>query len=250
MEKWHDPQTITFWLIIVLGVLLVLVFTIIRVAWLGFKRVIEAEREEAAMKLEHQRKLLETSVLIQEKERTRIAADLHDSLVGKLIGLQIKHQMQHDPHDIDKLLMDSIDEARRISHDLSPPMIDYKTLAELISGCAQSWEKSMDVRFASDVRTENELPAIVKVQFVRIVQEMLTNAWKYAHGSTVFIRLRHTPKGILLKIHDNGPGFDMEGRDGGLGMYNIELRMQQLGGKYRMRAAENRGVSAIFAVNT
>lgn len=250
MEKWHDAETITFWLIIACLVLLLLVFAVVGVSYLGFKRIVQAERNEANMQLEHQRKLLETSILTQEKERTRIASDLHDALIGKLLSTQLKHQLSHDPLEINQLLKESIEEARRISHDLSPPMIEEKTLSELIETIVSAWKKSINIRFCPDIRVEDCVPAMVKIQFIRIVQELVTNAFKYAEAEQVLIQLRHTPKGLFVRIADNGRGFDVKKHEKGLGMYNIELRMQHLGGKYRVKSAENKGVSAIFALPT
>ena len=248
MEKWHDAETITFWLIIVCLLLLLLVFAVVGVSYLGFKRIVQAERNEANMQLEHQRKLLETSILVQEKERTRIAADLHDALIGKLISTQLKQQLNRDPIEISQLLKESIEEARRISHDLSPPMIEEKTLSELIQTVVTAWKKTLSVTFHRDVRLPDSLPVMVKIQLLRIVQELDTNAYKYAEAENVLIHLRYTPTSLFLRVADNGKGFDIKKHEKGLGMYNIELRMQQLGGRYRVKSAENKGVSALFTV--
>jgi len=241
MEKWHDAQTITFWLVIACSVMFLLVFTIIRVAYVGFKRIVQAGIDESNMKLDHQKKLLETSILAQEKERVRIAADLHDALIGKLAK---------DPEEIDDMLQESISEARRISHDLSPPLIEHKSLGELIETVTDPWQKSIRIAFHQDIRQEDTVTPMIKIHFLRIVQELITNIYKHAQADQIDIHLRCTPKWITLLIRDNGRGFDPEAIKKGLGMYNIELRMQHIGGTYRIKPARSKGVSSILALES
>ena len=78
MEKWLDPKTIALWIIIVLAVISLLAVSFIRLVRINFRRMVEQRLKESRMQLEHQKQLLETSVVAQEQERTRIAADLHD----------------------------------------------------------------------------------------------------------------------------------------------------------------------------
>lgn len=60
------------------------------------------------------KKLLETEIFIPEQERERIAADLHDSIIGKLTALRIKNQLKHNREEIDKLIDESIDSNRNV----------------------------------------------------------------------------------------------------------------------------------------
>src|SRR5690606_28412729 len=145
MEKWLDPKTIALWIIIVLAVISLLAVSFIRLVRINFRRMVEQRLKESRMQLEHQKQLLETSVVAQE--RTRIAADLHDSLIGKLTVLRLKNQTQCDIQDIDLLLGESIAEARRISHDLSPPMLDHATLYELLKNTIAPWKEQFKVHF-------------------------------------------------------------------------------------------------------
>src|SRR5690606_8057756 len=103
MEKWLDPQTIAIWIVIVLAIILIFVFSFIKLVRIHFKRIVENKMREAQLKLEHQEKLLETGILAQEQERVRIAADLHDSLIGKLTVLRIKNQSGYPLEQIDLL---------------------------------------------------------------------------------------------------------------------------------------------------
>ena len=248
MEKWHEPQTITFWLIITGVLVFLLVFSLIRLSYLSFGGIMRAELKEANLQLEHQGKLLETSILAQEEERNRIAADLHDALIGKLISLQLRHALSHDPMETARLLEESIAEARRISHNLSPPFVEHRSPAELVALVLEQWNDQFTLSFYEDLRVQDPLPADVKMHLLRIVQELMTNVVKHAQASRVGVHLRHTDRGIALLVQDNGRGFDRETSTKGLGTYSLSLRVNHLKGSYRLRSAIHRGTSALVVL--
>ena len=248
MEKWQDPQVIALWI----GIALVLFFTIlifvIKIAHAGYKKMTEANLREARINLEHQKKLLETNLKAQEEERMRIASDLHDSLVGKLTTIRMQGQMGLPLNEIDKLLGESITEARRISHDLTPPLLEYTSLSELLDEQITPWQKKLDINYSADVRVEDDLAATIKIQVLRVVQELLTNTIKHAEASNISITLRHTEKGLLLIVKDNGKGFDTSVLKKGLGLHSLEMRMQYLNATYKVISALGKGTKTIIGV--
>lgn len=250
MDKWHEPQTVALWIAVVGVVICLLVYALIRMSYLSFGQVTRADFRMSRMQVSHQKKLLETSILTQEKERLRVASDLHDSLIGKLVSIQIKNQLLSNDTTIDLLLRESISEARRISHDLSPPMIDYEPLDELLAEVIDPLKKSLGIRFYRDIRRDHELQAKEKIQLIRILQELLTNCYRHAHAKNVNVHLRCSETAIVLLVADDGRGFDINASAKGLGMYNVELRMQYLGGSYRVRSIPGKGTSVICAVHS
>lgn len=241
MEKWQNSQTLATWLIVICVVVFLLAFWIVRLFHLGFARIVQTELKEAKQQLHHREELLE----VQEQERMRFAADLHDGLIGKLLAAQLKHQLPGRQEELDELLKEIIDDARRISHDLSPPLIEHSLLSDLIVGIVATWQKVIPIRFEQDIRTEERLPDRIKIQFVRIVQELLTNAIKHSEADGITIRLRYTPQWIVLRIRDNGKGI-ASAAGKGIGLHNVGLRMQHIGGHYRVQSAENKGVSVLL----
>lgn len=246
MEKWQDPQTIAPWIVIVILLIFLLVFSIIKLVYTGFKRMVENQLKESKMQLGHQKKLQETNIIVQENERRRFAADLHDTLIGKLTVLRIRNQLVHDQSETDRLLNDCIEEARRISHDLSPPMLEHTSFHELIYGLIAPWEKNTAIAFRQDIRSEVDFPVRSKIQLTRIFQELMTNISKHAGATHISIQLRQTDLWLILLVHDNGCGFDSEKEAKGLGMQNIQLRMQYLEGFYRFKSRKDKGTTALF----
>src|SRR5690606_553709 len=195
----------------------------------------------------HQEKLLETGILAQEQERVRIAADLHDSLIGKLTVLRIKNQSGYPLEQIDLLLGESIDEARRISHDLTPPMLEHISLDELLQNVLGGWSKSLYVAFYKNIIQETFIKPDVKMQITRIVQELIINIHKHSGATNVWVNLRITGNTIWMVVKDNGKGFDIATGKKGIGLQNIELRMLYLKGVHKIKSGQ-KGSTAILAI--
>lgn len=245
MEKWLDPKTIAIWIIIAAVMVSLLTVSIVKLVYINVKRQVESKLKESRLQLEYQKKLMETSVVVQERERARVAADLHDSLIGKLTILRLKNQIEYNFDETDRLLEESINEARRVSHDLSPPMLDDIELCDLIENMEEAWKKHLSILFHKDIRTATPHPGDVKLQVTRILQELIVNCNKHAEATAVFIGIRITDNCISMVVRDNGKGFDVEAMSQGLGMKNIELRVLYLKGVYKIKSGE-KGTTSVF----
>lgn len=248
MYKWLEPQTVLTWIGLAFIFVSTLVTGMVWLAYLSIKRINAAKLEEARIQVDHQKKLLETSIQVQEEERTRIAADLHDSLIGRLAGIRIGMRIPGQLPETDRLLEESIAEARRISHDLSTPLIEHRTLAELVEDIVQPWEKHFTIARVHRTYTTTRLPVGIKVQSMRIVQELLTNAFKHSGASHICAHIRHGETFLLLSLNDNGHGFDPRQVQKGLGLRNIELRVEYLRAAYRIKSSGGRGCSVLVAI--
>lgn len=248
MEKWQNPQVIAFWIAIVVIFIATLLFFVVRILHAGYKRMTEANLRETQLLLDHQKKLLEVNLYAQEKERMRIASDLHDSLIGKLVVVKMKSQIGASKTDIDLMLEESIAEARRISHDLTPPLLEFSKIEELVGDIISPWKEKLNVVYLNDIRRTEDLPPQSKIQVIRVVQELLVNINKHAVASSVIVHLRYTDKFFTLVVKDNGCGFDTSQLKKGIGLGNLELRMQSLKAGYKVKSAPGRGTVTIITV--
>jgi len=233
---------------IVLIFVFILAISIVLLVRENFQRISRSKLEEEKIGLEHQQKLLETNILVQEQERTRIAADIHDILIGKLTILKIKNEIAYDQQETDMLIKESIAVARRISHDLSLPMLKYTDLEQLVGEVIAQWKSIFDIRFTVDRRSESFFSDNVKIQITRILQELIMNIVKHAEAKTITIHLRHTDRWLFLSVKDDGRGFDISGNSKGLGLKNIEFRMEYIKGRYRYTSALGKGTSFLFII--
>ncbi|MCO6149580.1 sensor histidine kinase [Flavobacterium sp. NRK1] len=247
MEKWQDPKVIAFWIAIIVVFIVTLLFFVVRILHAGYKRMTEANLRETRMQLDYQKKLLETNLYAQEKERMRIAGDLHDSLIGKLVVIKMKNQLGASEADIDQALEESISEARRISHDLTPPLLEYSHIEELIDDIINPWKQKFKIVFCSDVRKTEDIKPEAKIQVLRVLQELLVNINKHADANSIIVHLRYTDKLFALSVKDNGCGFDTSQLKKGLGLANLELRMQYLNAEYKVKSVPGKGTTTIIA---
>lgn len=250
MEKWQDPRVIAFWIAIIVVLIVTIILFVVRIMHIGYKRMTEANLREAQLKLEHQQKLMETNLVAQERERQRIAADLHDGLIGKLTVIRMKSQIGAEPAEVENLVQDSITEARRISHDLTPPLLEHSPLADLIENLLEPWQQKMAIDYQTDIRVEDNLQLQQKLQMLRVVQELLTNIIKHAQAEKVTVHLRQSGTTLCLCVTDNGKGFDTAQLAKGLGLNSMELRMQYLNAKHKVKSAPGKGTRTVIAAKT
>lgn len=250
MEEWQKSETIVLWLIIGISFLVLLLVFIIFLTRMMFRKIVSRKIAESKVKLEHQQLLLSATIKTQEKERKRIAADLHDALISKLTILQIKEQSKEENEEAISLVGESIAIARGISHDLSPPLLEYTSLVELLEDTLHPWKKIIELAYRTDIYEDIDHSSDFKIQLIRIVQEILTNTSKHAKATCLSVHLRQSSKRLVLVIRDNGLGFSEEKKKKGLGLQNIETRVQYLKGHHKMKSKVNRGTSNIFMFNT
>jgi signal transduction histidine kinase len=246
METWKEPQTIILWIVIVGLFLVILLTVIIFLVHAIFKKIIKAKEKEASIQLAYQQNLLQTTIKTQEIERHRIAADIHDGLIGKLTAMKMEQEIkQKDQKTIDAL-HESISIARRISHDLSPPLIEFTKLPELIKELLYPWEQHIIITTIYDIRDEIAHTDDFKVQITRIIQEIITNIVKHANATQAIVHLKQTKNYMALRISDNGKGYDTTKNSKGLGTKNIETRVQYLKGVYKVISKLKKGTSNMF----
>lgn len=246
MEAWQQPETIIKWIVIALVFLVTLMAFIIFLVRMMYKKTLQTQMDEAQARLEHQQALLETTITTQEKERERIAADLHDALIGKLTVLKMQQQMQAGAIENTTLIDESIQIARRISHDLSPPLLEYVSLEELIKELLEPWANQWKIEATYLVHQKIEHSNTFKIHLTRMLQEVLTNCNKYAAARTLTLDYRQTPTSTMIRIQDDGKGFDPKAVHKGLGLKNMETRVTYLKGTYRITSAPNKGTTTLF----
>ena len=210
------------------------------------------ERRLADAKL---RALTERIIDTQEEERGRVARELHDSISQILIGVRYalelarKRVLVGDPKasvSLDKGiegLTEAIHEVRRISADLRPGVLDDLGLGPAL--------KSLIDEFARRTEIETEFKTVVfrnlldkdaKIALYRIAQEALTNVERHAKATHVSIEVFGHRNGATMRVQDNGTGMvDNSAREGvgGLGLRNMQERIDQLKGTLRVLSSEN-----------
>jgi two-component system NarL family sensor kinase len=210
------------------------------------------ERRLADAKL---KKLTQRVFDAQEEERGRVARELHDGISQILVG--VRYALDNARRKLDRgdpaagaplakgitTLGEAISEVRRISRDLRPGVLDDLGLGPALRTLAEDFGKRTGIEVGySTVVFRNRMDRDAKTALYRIAQEALTNIERHAGATHVNIDLRGHKRGATLLITDNGCGFISNSRNQGLGLRNMQERMDQLGGLLYIRTAQGKGL--------
>lgn len=225
------------------------------------KRLLRKELEINKIKATQQEEILKNTVQAQEKERKRIAQDLHDevgamlSVVKLNVGRIEKKTIDTKPRQLateTKLYLDDvITQVRRISRDLMPPSLEKLGLSFALQEMVNWINKSDHIKIEFSKSGESFRFDIKKELAVfRIIQELVNNALKHSKASHVFIKMRFTEKYMAVSVTDNGVGFDIDKLEStGLGLKNLESRSELMGVKYKMNSHPGKGTFAVLKLN-
>ena len=211
------------------------------------------ERRLADAKL---KKLTQRVFDAQEEERGRVARELHDGISQILVGVRYaldnarRRLERGDDRAAEPLakgiesLAQAITEVRRISRDLRPGVLDDLGLGPAIKTLAEEFEARTGItcRFETVV-FRNRLDNEAKIALYRIAQEALTNIERHAEATEIRISLRGHRRGGTLMIADNGKGLGATRSEHspGLGLRNMQERMEQLRGTLVIRGSRGQG---------
>lgn len=192
---------------------------------------------------EKQKELTQRIIDTQEEERGRVARELHDGISQILIGVRYALDLAvrkiktgasgaDDSINISKDgLNDAINEVRRISRDLRPGVLDDLGLGPALKGLMTefSTRTGIETKFETVVFS-NRLHSDAKTALYRVAQEALTNIERHAQASKVSLKLFGHSKGATLSIKDNGGGIPKTANSYGLGLRNMQERIEHLDG--------------------
>lgn len=225
------------------------------------KRLLKKELEINRIKAEQQEQILKNVVLAQEKERKRIAQDLHDEVgamlsvvkmnVGRIENKSTDEIPQKLAHETKIFLGDVITQVRRISRALMPPSLEKLGLSFALDELVNWINKSDAVRVEIDKSGEPyRLDKKKELAVFRIVQELVNNALKHSKADVIAIKMRFTSNYMAVSIADNGIGFEPnELKSTGLGLKNLENRAEMIGAEYKMKSFPGKGTYAILRLN-
>ncbi|HVW98197.1 MAG TPA: chemotaxis protein CheB [Mucilaginibacter sp.] len=196
----------------------------------------------------------------EEKERTRVAQELHDGLGQILSALKMQIDFSREKHNGNgyeneksvELIDDAINEYRAISHNLLPPLLEDSNLPQVLITLCNRVTNGEDCNavFKNDNFKSKPNKILVR-ELYRIVQELIANAVKHSGCSSIEVKLTENEGAITIKVHDNGKGFDLEEskkRSIGIGLRNLFTRVDLLGGTLEFKSSEAEGTEVTLKV--
>jgi signal transduction histidine kinase len=215
---------------------------IVLLGYLGYwLRISAIRRKQKYLELInlHQQKLIDSEIRTQERERKRIATDLHDGIGASLSSIKIQiadalsvfdENASPRGKEINDNMNDVIDEIKRIVYDLHPPGLERYGLQAGLKTLVDRLNKTGDINVIFDYYGKREVVKPVSITIFRILQELINNTLKHARASEIRIHINEFDDEINIMYEDNGIGM-VGSRFTGLGMHSIESRVRSLDGR-------------------
>jgi PAS domain S-box-containing protein len=228
-----------------------------------------SERKEAEAKLlayqEQLRALTSEMMLVEERERRRIASELHDQIGQNLALCKLKvtaleknladDAMKGELAVVRRLLECSIQDTRSLIFDLSPPVLYELGFAAALEWLAERMQEQfhIPVEFESRIR-ELELQNDQQVILFQVVRELLINVGKHSRASRSKVILAHEGPLLKIQVNDDGVGFDSSKifapreQNSGFGFFSMRERLNYLGGRLEIKSRPGQGAQVILTV--
>lgn len=198
-------------------------------------------------------KELEISINAQEKERLRLAYDLHDALGQEINALKMfmssltymeksSTEFTETLASCKELIDNSVDVIRNITFNLMPKALEKGGVLIAINELAKKISHVCPVHYNKPDFTLN-LSSENQIMLYRIVQEFINNSLKHSHCSMVNISISKTNDKLFIGLYDNGIGFDFDTIAMGNGLLNITYRLNALKSAYKMTSKINEGTT-------
>jgi two-component system, NarL family, sensor kinase len=211
--------------------------------WLFYRQRQKLKNKEIeTLKTQKELNKLEALIEGEEKERKRIAQDLHDGINGDLSVIKYKitsvnqdvfsNNEKEEFNQAVTMLDNAIEQVRHISHNLAPPSLQNFNLVEAIQQYCNKISASNTLKI--DFQNYGEFFTLNKdteTAIYRIVQEAINNIVKHSKASEALVQINTHQNNLLITIEDNGIGFKPYNNYKGLGLKNIRSRVELLQGE-------------------
>jgi two-component system, NarL family, sensor kinase len=237
-------------MVLFFGTIGMLALTIGLIVFVSFhqRKVIKYQQQLQRLEQDQQKTLLNASIRLQEEERQRIAADLHDDagpllatarlyLNENFVNLDKNTQLQ-SIYNAKQIIDDTIQLIRNISHSLMPPTLKNFGLESAVNDLFQkiSGSGSMNAScrfhdYRERLKVENELIIF------RVIQELVNNILKHSNASFIHLTQNTSGNKFFIRIHHDGRGLTqadyekLNKSNVGLGLKNIQSRLKVLQGR-------------------
>ncbi|MFK7787119.1 MAG: ATP-binding protein [Crocinitomicaceae bacterium] len=228
---------------------LVLVLLIVFLALIGYNNVQKSKL--ARLKTEQENQLMHALVDGEEKERERVANELHDGLASDLTGIKLilSQSKEKLPEGVLNALSRVHEQTRRISHNLSPLNIEQLGLVNALRNFSQeNSNHTTQIHFYSSEEHLVINPIEHATLIYRISQELIQNALKHASCSTIDFQLIAQEEELTINIEDDGIGFDVASKNTSFGLSNIQRQVDLLKGECSIDSRPQKGTVVFISL--
>jgi signal transduction histidine kinase len=221
-------------------------------------RLFAALVQRAALSVENMQLFEQTKELAVIEERNRVARDLHDSAkqkafaalaqLGAVNGILKKDPSNARSHlmEAENLVYEVIQELTFLIQEMYPMALKEKGLATTLREYVFEWENRNGVMINLDIQRPRRLDLEMEQAIYRMIQEALANVARHSQSDKVNVALIYDDDCIAVTVEDNGQGFDVHHRSGGMGLRIIKERAESLGGQAFVESRQGAGTKVII----
>jgi signal transduction histidine kinase len=220
-------------------------------------RRLEAHTDELRATHERLRDAAYEATWAEERERRKLAVDLHDG-IGQLLALASMklgmlrsyaeaHELDPQVREVEKLLSEANERSRSLTFQLCPPVLYDVGLLEATQWLAEDMQRRYGLHVTLDY--DGQLPPldeVTRVSLFRCLRELLINVAKYAGTSRANVRFLEVERFILVAVEDTGVGLPRGAESNGHGFFSVRERMNHLGGTMQVESALSHGTRIIL----
>lgn len=211
----------------------------------------ELEKTLLQEKIDKQVQITQATLIGQEKERKEIGMELHDNINQILAACKLyldiaqtqPNQQQEMTNRARTGLIQAIQEIRKLSKSMVPPTLGAKGIIDSVREFAELIQESagLQIEVAIPEQVMSSLDRNEQLAVYRIIQEQLNNIVKHAHARKAVISLNKLGQTAVLQIRDDGKGFDVSSKRSGIGLSNIQSRVEMLKGSFEISSSPGSG---------
>jgi signal transduction histidine kinase len=232
---------------------LIFVIEVIVVAWGSVKFTLNVQKESTNLieqNIQLQKEINQRQNDVQEKERMRIAMELHDDVLNRMSILMLLARDKYiDSNEIAKNLNEISRDIKHYILGLYPYWTKESELNQVIINNLQEISAKLKIQLIiqADERKLN-FSKLQRLQLFRLAQEFIQNSGKHGKATQVVFKIFEDGSGYYLEFQDNGIGFDVKETIQGLGTQGAKQRVQTLGGSMLIESTKGKGVRWVITI--
>lgn len=243
IQKKNNQRNIFIGTSVGLGLLALLIFG----SFYQNKRI--NQQRITTLKVEQEAALLKSLMLGEEKERKRLAQELHDGIASNLVAVKLQIENNSDPEKLLNLVRDTHREIRQVAHNLMPIDFEKENIVKVVKTfCDDCSTEKQPIIFQSNVEQVNLNKDHAMVLY-RAVQEFIQNAIKHSNANQIDVMLMKNEDVLTVNIEDDGVGFNLEAEKKSKGLSGIIERFEKIKGNINIDSSQ-KGTSVFLSLKT
>ena len=191
----------------------------------------------------YQEKLIQSEIETIEHERSRIAKELHDSVgtdltaIKMVVSQRLKKIDDPKTEEVETQFQNTIQGIKNIIYDLAPPGLERYGLMAGLKNYVGKLNGSIPIKIEFNCFGPEVKGHELNVAVFRVIQELISNSLKHSNAEKITLHVNAFEKLLNIVYEDNGQGFTWDENHKGLGLYNIETRVQSLNGRLKFESS-------------